>query len=79
MNEITEALYTEKLLALEAVVRSQHAQITALVFVAGKGKTVSISRATQNQANKAIGAITPRRLSSGEIRFTVEAPEAGAD
>ncbi len=75
MNEITESLYTEKLLELDAIVQSQRAQITALVYKAGKGKNVSISKGEQRQADKAIGTVTPRRMSSGEIRFTVEPPE----
>lgn len=75
MNEITESLYTEKLLELDAIVQSQRAQIIALVFKVGKGKNVSISKGEQRQADKAIGAVTPKRLSSGEIRFAVEPPE----
>lgn len=75
MGDIATRVLEQRVAELEAMVLSQRAQIVALLFEAGKGKRVSISKGKQREADKAIGWYEPKRLSSGELRFEVGPPE----
>lgn len=71
MNEVTEAIYSEKVTELSAEIESRNQIIMALVFKISQGKNVTIPRGVIKQAATTIDRVTWRTMSSGELRITV--------